>query len=122
MRKALGVRTLFNLLGPLANPASVKRQVVGLYDKDLVKTYAETLLLLGSERVLIVRGDDGMDEITLTGETLLCHGDLKNGIRTERVTPEDLGLKRVEPAALGGGDAAHAGWRSSAAARPGRTR
>ncbi|MBI4352015.1 MAG: anthranilate phosphoribosyltransferase [Elusimicrobia bacterium] len=106
VRKALGIRTVFNLLGPLANPAPVKRQVIGLYDRNLMEIYTETLLLLGAERVMVVRGEDGMDEFTLTGATLVCHGDQAGGVRTERITPEDAGLKRAEPGSLTGGDAA----------------
>jgi len=106
VRKALGIRTVFNLLGPLVNPALVKRQVVGLYDRNLMEIYAETLLLLGAEQVMVVRGEDGMDEFTLTGTTFICHGDQTGGVRTERITPEDVGLKRAESGKLAGGDAA----------------
>lgn len=106
VRKALGVRTLFNLLGPLANPALVRRQVVGIYDESLMRKYAEAMLLLGAEQVMIVRGEDGMDEFTLTGTTVVCHADSKIGIAIEHVSPEKFGLKRVALEDLRGGAAA----------------
>jgi len=105
-RKALGMRrTVFNLLGPLTNPASARRQVVGVYDRDIMPVYAQAFLLLGAERVMIARGEDGMDEMSLTGETLVCHGSRLRGIWTETVAPEQAGLKRAAMGALLGGDA-----------------
>jgi anthranilate phosphoribosyltransferase len=105
VRKQLGIRTVFNLLGPLTNPALVRRQVIGLYDKSLMKTYAETLLLLGADRVMVVRGEDGMDELTLTGESVIYYADAKDGILEQRLTPESLNLKRASNKNLRGGDA-----------------
>ncbi|MEK7657122.1 MAG: anthranilate phosphoribosyltransferase, partial [Elusimicrobiota bacterium] len=105
LRKALGVRTVFNLLGPLVNPAGVRRQVVGVYHLDLLKTYAEVLRELGAERALVVRGSDGMDELTLTGPTSVWHLE-RGGLREETVSPEDAGLCRADPSSLRGGDAA----------------
>ena len=105
LRKALGVRTVFNLLGPLVNPAGVRRQVVGVYDRALLKTYAEVLRELGAERALVVRGEDGLDELTLTGPTAIWH--LEEGrLREETVFPEDAGIGRADPFSLRGGDAA----------------
>lgn len=92
VRRELGIKTLFNILGPLTNPASAKRQVLGVFNKDLVKTLALVLQRLGSEHVLIVHGSDGLDEITITGETSV--GELKNGqVNVYTVRPEDFGLK-----------------------------
>ena len=106
VRRALGVRTVFNLLGPLINPALVRRQVVGLYDGSLLETYAEVLLDLGVERAMVVRGEDGMDELTLTGRTFICHAQRQKGVWTEIISPEDVNLNRVMPEALRGGTAA----------------
>ncbi len=92
VRRELGVKTLFNILGPLTNPANAKRQVLGVFNKDLVKTLAHVLQQLGSQHVLIVHGKDGLDEITITGETHV--GELKNGIvTTYAIRPEDFDLK-----------------------------
>ncbi len=92
VRRELGIKTLFNILGPLTNPASAKRQVLGVFNADLVKTLALVLQRLGSEHVLIVHGSDGLDEITITGETSI--GELKNGqVNVYTVRPEDFNLK-----------------------------
>src|SRR6202453_4419865 len=105
-RVELGTRTIFNLLGPLSNPAGVKRQLIGVFSSGWLRPMAEVLRNLGSERVWIVHGGDGLDEITTTGPTRIV--ELKNGeIRDFEVTPEDVGLARADPAALKGGDAAH---------------
>ncbi len=104
-RVELGTRTIFNLLGPLSNPAGVKRQVVGVFSTSWLEPMAEVLRNLGSERVWIACGSDGLDEITTTGPTRVV--ELKGGaIRAFDVTPEEAGLKRAEPAALKGGDPA----------------
>lgn len=103
VRKALGVRTLFNLLGPLANPAGTKRQLMGVYDRQRVLPIAQTLQQLGSEAAWVVHGSDGLDEITVTGETYyarLDHGQIIEGV----LTPEDFGLPRSAPESLRGGD------------------
>lgn len=103
VRKALGVRTLFNLLGPLANPAGTKRQLMGVYDRKRVLPIAQTLQQLGSEAAWVVHGSDGLDEITVTGETYYAR--LENGQITEGVlTPEDFGLPRSAAESLRGGD------------------
>jgi len=105
-RVELGTRTIFNLLGPLSNPASVKRQMVGTFSKHWVEPMAQVLKNLGSECVWVVHGSDGLDEITTSGPTSVAA--LENGtIRTFEVTPEDAGLKRVKPQVLRGGDAEH---------------
>jgi anthranilate phosphoribosyltransferase len=105
-RVELGTRTIFNLLGPLSNPAGVKRQLIGVFSSGWLQPMAEVLRNLGSERVWIVHGGDGLDEMTTTGPTRIV--ELKDGeIRAFDVTPEDVGLPRADPAALRGGDAAH---------------
>jgi anthranilate phosphoribosyltransferase len=104
-RVELGTRTIFNLLGPLSNPAGVKRQVIGVFSTSWLEPMAEVLRNLGSERVWIACGADGLDEITTTGPTRVV--ELKGGaIRAFDVTPEEAGLKRAEPTALKGGDPA----------------
>ncbi|MGA7070325.1 anthranilate phosphoribosyltransferase [Bradyrhizobium sp.] len=104
-RVELATRTIFNLLGPLANPAEVKRQMVGVFSKQWVLPLAQVLKNLGSESVWVVHGSDGLDEITLTGPTFVAA--LEGGtIRSFEVSPEDVGLKRVAGEALKGGDAA----------------
>ena len=104
VRVELGTRTIFNLLGPLSNPAGVRRQMVGVFSPDWVEPIAHVLKGLGCERAIVAHGD-GMDEITTTGETLLA--DLKDGVvTTSTIKPEDFGLTRVPMEALVGGDAA----------------
>src|SRR5512146_1640410 len=103
-RVELGTRTIFNLLGPLSNPAGVKRQMVGTFSKHWVEPMAQVLKNLGSDSIWVVHGSDGLDEITTSGPTSVAA--LENGkIRTFEVTPEDAGLQRVKPEALRGGDA-----------------
>ena len=105
-RVELGARTIFNLLGPLSNPAGVKRQLIGVYSADWLEPMAQVLKNLGSERVWLAHGGDGLDEITTTGPTRIV--ELKNGeIRAFEVNPEDAGLPRASPEALRGGDPAH---------------
>jgi anthranilate phosphoribosyltransferase len=103
-RVELGTRTIFNLLGPLSNPASVKRQMIGTFAKHWIEPMAQVLNNLGSECVWVVHGSDGLDEITTAGPTSVA--ELKNGkVRTFEISPEDAGLSRVKPEALKGGDA-----------------
>jgi len=103
-RVELATRTIFNLLGPLSNPAGVKHQMVGVFSKHWVQPLAQVLKNLGAESVWVVHGSDGLDEITLTGPTHVAA--LENGaIRTFDVTPEDAGLPRATAAELRGGDA-----------------
>jgi anthranilate phosphoribosyltransferase len=99
-------RTIFNLLGPLSNPAMVKRELVGVFDRRWLKPMAEALGQLGLERALVVHGQDGMDELTTT--TTSWAASLDGGKVSEiEIAPEDIGLKRATLAALKGGDAAH---------------
>jgi anthranilate phosphoribosyltransferase len=105
MRVELGTRTVFNLLGPLSNPAGVKRQLLGVFAPEWIEPLAHVLNDLGCEAAWVVHGD-GLDEMTLTGVTKVA--ELKNGtVRTFDVTPEEAGLSRVDPSALKGGDAEH---------------
>ncbi len=105
-RVELGTRTIFNLLGPLSNPASVKRQMIGTFSKHWTEPMARVLQNLGSESVWVVHGSDGLDEITTAGTTSVT--ELKGGkIRSFEIAPEDAGLARVKPEALRGGDAEH---------------
>jgi anthranilate phosphoribosyltransferase len=105
VRRELGVRTVFNLLGPLTNPAGARHQLLGVYDPARVETLAEVLRELGSERAMVVHGD-GLDEIALSGETRVA--ELRDGaVRVYTVGPEDAGLARCRRRDLLGGDAAH---------------
>lgn len=92
VRRELGIKTLFNILGPLTNPAHAKRQVLGVFSAELVETLAHVLQQLGSQHVLIVHGQDGLDEISITGETHI--GELKNDrVITYTIRPEDFHFK-----------------------------
>ena len=103
-RVELGTRTIFNLLGPLSNPAGVKRQMVGVFSRHWVEPLANVLARLGSERVMVVHGSDGLDEITTAGPTSVA--SLENGtVRTFEISPEDVGLPKADPKRLLGGDA-----------------
>ena len=104
-RRELRLRTVFNLLGPLTNPARASAQVVGVYSVDLVEKLAEALSMLGLRRAMVVHGLDGLDEITITGPTRIA--EVNNGsVRTYEVTPEDFGVKRASLDDISGGDAA----------------
>ncbi|MBT6032889.1 MAG: anthranilate phosphoribosyltransferase [Kordiimonadaceae bacterium] len=103
-RASLGTRTIFNLIGPLANPAETKFQVIGVFDQKWNKPMAEVLGTLGSEHVWVVTGSDGLDEITITGETHVA--EYKDGkINEFTISPEDAGLKRASLSEIEGGDA-----------------
>ena len=103
-RVELGTRTIFNLLGPLSNPASVKRQMIGAFSRQWIEPMAHVLKNLGSECVWVAHGSDGLDEITTSGPTYVAA--LENGqVRTFEINPEDVGLDRAKPDALRGGDA-----------------
>ena len=105
-RVELGTRTIFNLLGPLSNPAGVKRQVTGVFARSWVEPLAQVLHTLGSEACWICHGEGGVDEIVPTGTTWVA--ELKDGVITEfELTPESVGLRRSHPSALKGGEAAH---------------
>ena len=103
-RKEIGVRTLFNLLGPLTNPAGARRQVIGVYHADRVELVARALSELGSEHALVVHGAGGLDELAPRGETEVA--EVKAGaLRRYTLTPADFGLADEDPDGLHGGDA-----------------
>jgi anthranilate phosphoribosyltransferase len=103
-RREIGIRTVFNILGPLTNPAGADCQVMGVYRADLVEKLAGVLHKLGCRHGFVVHGSDGMDEITLTGETLIAEVTPAE-VRLTNVTPEQFGLSRCTMADLKGGDA-----------------
>jgi len=101
-RREMGIRTVFNLLGPLTNPAGARRQLLGVFAEQWVMPMAEALRQLGTERAMVVYGRDGLDEISTLGETAIA--ELIDGqIRTYTLTVEDLGLEPTTPAELSGG-------------------
>ncbi|HYC04835.1 MAG TPA: anthranilate phosphoribosyltransferase [Azospirillaceae bacterium] len=105
-RVELGTRTIFNLLGPLSNPAGAKRQLMGVFARQWVEPLAHVLGRLGSERAWVVHGSDGLDELTTTGPSFVA--ELRDGgVRCFEVTPEEAGLTRSDAAGLKGGDAEH---------------
>ncbi len=104
-RKQMGKRTIFNLLGPLSNPACATHQLIGVYDQRWTTPLAEVLAKLGTEHAIVVHGNDGLDEITTTDSTIISevnHGKLK----TYEIKPEDFGFKRITLNDLAGGDTA----------------
>jgi len=103
IRRQLGIHTTFNLLGPLSNPAGAPRQIIGVWRKDLTEKLAEVLAALGTERAWVVHGDDGLDEITLAGETHVAEA-VNGRVRTFQIGPEDFGLEVRELDHLRGGD------------------
>ena len=104
-RRELHLRTVFNLLGPLTNPARATCQVVGVYSADLVEKLAEALSMLGLRRALVVHGSDGLDEITITASTRIA--EVRDGqVHSYEVTPEEFGLQRATLEEISGGDAA----------------
>lgn len=105
-RRALGVRTVFNVLGPLTNPAGARRQLLGVFAADLCEPLARVLGALGAEKAFVVHGADGLDEVSLTGPTrVACWRD--GGVEIEDFDPRDVGLPLCRPEDLQGGDAAH---------------
>ena len=103
VRKEMGVRTIFNVLGPLANPAGATMQLMGVYDRNLVEPLSQVLANLGVVRGLVVSGNEGMDEVTLTGETYVC--EIRHGKLTSyAITPEQFGFRRCALEDLVGGD------------------
>jgi anthranilate phosphoribosyltransferase len=103
VRRELGVRTIFNILGPLANPAGANMQLLGVYDESLVEPLANVLLNLGVKRAMVVHGHDGLDEITLTGTTTIC--EVAGGrLNSYFITPEQFGLSCCKLEDLLGGD------------------
>jgi len=107
VRQALGVPTLFNLLGPLTNPALARRQVMGVYARQFVEPIAEALVALGALRAMVVHSDDGLDELTITAGNTIAHVD-PTGVRLEHVEPESLGFERIERDAVVARDLDHA--------------
>jgi anthranilate phosphoribosyltransferase len=103
-RKEVGIRTVFNILGPLTNPAGAKAQVLGVPEKSLTAKMAAVLQMLGCQHALVVHGEDGLDEITITGKTFIAEL-YKNNIRNYEITPEEFGLPRAKPENLKGGTA-----------------
>ncbi|MBM4446583.1 MAG: anthranilate phosphoribosyltransferase [Chloroflexi bacterium] len=102
-RREIGIRTVFNILGPLTNPAGAKAQVLGVGDESLIEKLALVLQGLGCQHALLVHGEDGLDEITITGKTHVC--ELKNDhIERYIVSPEDFGLPRASSGSIKGGD------------------
>ena len=103
-RRQMGIRTIFNMLGPLTNPAGATTQVVGVYAEHLTELLARVLGELGCTRALVVHGSDGLDEITITGESKIT--ELKDdGLRSYAIAPEDVGLRRASLRDIQGGDA-----------------
>ena len=103
-RVELATRTIFNLLGPLSNPAGVKRQMIGVFSRQWIEPMAQVLKALGCEAAWVAHGSDGLDEITTSGPTHIAA--LENGnVRTFEVNPEDIGVQRAKPESLRGGDA-----------------
>jgi len=104
IRRELGVQTTFNLLGPLTNPARAPRQIIGVWDRNLVEPLARTLSSLGTERAWIVNGRDGLDEVTIADKTIVA--EARDGeVRIFEIEPEDCGLARAGLDNLRGGDA-----------------
>jgi anthranilate phosphoribosyltransferase len=104
VRRALGYRTMFNILGPLSNPAGAKAQVLGVFDKELVEPLARVLGNIGVERALVAHGADGMDEISVSSKTHIA--ELKDGeVSSYEITPEKFGLKRSAISEIMGGSA-----------------
>jgi len=106
VRRALGVPTAFNFLGPLVNPARATHQLVGVFDVAIAPRMAEVLAALGSTHALVVTGEDGMDEVSLVAPTHIVEVQAGEGVRSYVLEPESLGLARAELAALRGGDVA----------------
>lgn len=107
IRKAIGRRTIFNLMGPLANPAGVRRQLVGIARPDYVPVYAEALAMLGIDHALVVSGDEGLDELSVAGGNDVADVKADGSVAMRRVTPADAGLPTHPISAIRGGDPAH---------------
>jgi anthranilate phosphoribosyltransferase len=104
VRRELGVHTTFNLLGPLTNPAGAPRQIIGVWHRALIEPLARALVALGTEHAWVVHGSDGLDEVTLAGETFVAEAQ-QGQVKTFEIAPEDFGLERAELSHLRGGDA-----------------
>jgi anthranilate phosphoribosyltransferase len=106
VRRELATRTVFNVLGPLTNPAGARAQLVGVYSPSIVRTIAEALVQLGARRAYVVHGAGGIDELSPAGPNLVC--EVENGtVREYQLDPEELGVQRAEAAELRGGDPEH---------------
>ncbi len=104
VRSELGIRTLFNLLGPLTNPASATHQLLGIYDPSRLEQIAQVLALLGSKRAWVVHGEDGLDEVSPTGKTRVAQLD-DGKVSTFELSPEDFGVEQISLDAIKGGNA-----------------
>ncbi len=103
VRRELATRTVFNVLGPLTNPAGARAQVVGVYAPELARTIAEALVALDARRAYVVHGAGGIDELSPAGPNLVC--EVEDGtVRSYELDPHELGVRRCDPAALRGGD------------------
>jgi anthranilate phosphoribosyltransferase len=105
-RQEIGIRTIFNLLGPVTNPAGANVQIMGVFNPELTEPLAQVLRSLGTKSALVVHGEGSYDEITTTGETKVSQL-LGKQVKTYRIKPEDVGLRRANPEELQGGDAQH---------------
>ena len=102
VRRELAIRTVFNIIGPLTNPAGAKMELMGVYDRELVEPLAQVLSNLGVQKAMVVHGEDGLDEISLGAPTFIC--EVKNGwVRSYIITPEQFGFKRSDKSELAGG-------------------
>ena len=102
IRRELAIRTVFNILGPLTNPAGAKMELMGVYDRELVEPLAKVLCNLGVKSAMVVHGEDGLDEISLSAPTAVC--EVRDGwVRSYTITPEQFGLERCDKSALQGG-------------------
>ncbi|MCL1831438.1 MAG: anthranilate phosphoribosyltransferase [Oscillospiraceae bacterium] len=105
VRRELGIRTVFNILGPLTNPAGARMELMGVYDKTLVEPLAQVMLALGVERAMVVHGEDGIDEVSLSSDTFVC--EVKDGwVRSYTIKPENFWFTRCHKADLQGGEPA----------------
>ena len=105
VRRELGIRTVFNILGPLTNPAGAKMELMGVYERELVEPLAKVMCNLGVKNAMVVHGEDGLDEISLSAPTFVC--EVKDGwVRSYTITPEQFGFERCEKDALQGGEPA----------------
>ena len=105
-RRELGTRTIFNLLGPLTNPAGAANQIIGVFSPHWVEPVAAALGALGSRRVFVVHGEGGLDEVAVRGKTSIAEWEAERGsVRSFTVTPADFGLEEADPSGLAGGDA-----------------
>src|SRR5260370_1458426 len=103
IRREIGVRTVFNILGPLTNPAGANAQLIGVYDSELLEPMCDAAYGLGAKSVMTVYGLDGVDEISLTGKTAIVRHRNGRTVR-EEISPEDLGLNKTTPEMLAAGD------------------